>query len=151
LENGVRKLIKKYSRMPTWKPINNEIFFVNRVVLPSGKVMGDSLWTYSLRDSNTSFLTFIEGDNRYPKYSPDGTKIAFQSDGQVWIMQADGSSPKQLCEDAKMPTWLGNEKVIFIDFNPHRFTRDNGSIWIMNVDGSGKKQLTFNYGLELEE
>ncbi len=137
LENDTIKLIKRYSRMPTWNPINNEISFVNRAVLPSGKVIGDSLWTYSFTDSTTSFLTFIEGDNRYPKYSPHGHSIVFSSNVQIWTMNEDGTGLTQLTfdEGGTMPDWSPDGKQII-------YMGPKGTIWVMDADGSNQTSLT---------
>ena len=145
---GAGKKLVARGRMPDWSIDGKRLVYIG---------LKSEIFTIILDDSTVTMLTSLNQsddnsvDNRYPKYSLDGTQIAFQSDGQVWIMQADGSNPRQLHEYGKMPAWYGNGKVVFIDFNPHRFTKDNGTIWIMNADGSGKQQLTFNYGLELEE
>jgi serine/threonine protein kinase len=61
--------------------------------------------------------------DRYPRYSPDGDKIAFVSlrsgNWQVWICNKDGSNPIQLTSfdraEARRPEWSLDGK--FIKFN----------------------------------
>jgi Tol biopolymer transport system component len=43
--------------------------------------------------------------NRYPTWSPDGTRIAFTSDGDIFTMDADGGNVTLLVEDAAFPVW----------------------------------------------
>ena len=35
-----------------------------------------------------------------PAWSPDGMKIAYIAGGEVWLMDADGSNPQQVTDDA---------------------------------------------------
>ncbi|MBO6622925.1 MAG: PD40 domain-containing protein [Balneola sp.] len=151
LNSKSEKNIAKFGNYPDWHPLMNNILYRTRAVLPSGQVIGDSLWTYSLSDSTTSFLAFIEGDNRYPKYSSDGKTILFQSNQEIWTMESTGDNLIQLTTGGGVqPTWTPVHKIIYVDYSYSRFSKDNGTLWMMNADGSGKRQLTFNYGLELE-
>ena len=34
--------------------------------------------------------------DKNPSWSPDGTRIAYYRDGQIWVMNADGSGKKQI-------------------------------------------------------
>ncbi len=73
--------------------------------------------------------------NYHPKYSPDGTRIAFISDraGQnnLWVMDADGSNPRQVqsSQDTRvtMPEWTVDGEYILVT--------QGGSIWMYHVDG----------------
>lgn len=40
-----------------------------------------------------------------PAWSPDGTKVAYDSQGGLWMMNADGSGPKRLLSGGKQPDW----------------------------------------------
>lgn len=148
--NNERNIVK-FGNYPDWHPSGNKVLYRTRAVKSTGEVIGDSLWTYNLTNSTSSHLTFLEGTNRYPRYSPYGTQIAFQSNGQVWVMNADGSDPKQIQPNGGMPDWTPNGNIVYVCFDPRVFSRDNGTIWIMDADGSNKKQLTRNYGLILEQ
>jgi Tol biopolymer transport system component len=55
-------------------------------------------------------LTNIQ--NAYPSFSPDGTKVLFQSDRtgnwEVFVMNADGSNPRQFTDHGAAdvtPSW----------------------------------------------
>jgi len=57
-------------------------------------------------------LTFTNAFNGAPKWSPDGTQIAFEStrdgDSEIYVMNADGSDVRQLTDnDAtdRHPNW----------------------------------------------
>jgi Tol biopolymer transport system component len=93
-------------------------------------------------------------DNRNPRYSPDGTKIAFWSQApsqvpQLWVMNADGTNPRQLTtEGADLFSWSPDgRQLVYVHYSYRRADLNNGTLWIMNADGSNKLQLTFNHGL----
>jgi Tol biopolymer transport system component len=41
-------------------------------------------------------LTHGSAPAEFPAWSPEGTKIAYDSDGHIWIMYADGSQPTRI-------------------------------------------------------
>jgi len=82
-----------------------------------------------------------------PAWSPNGTKIAFQSsrDGnpEIYVMNADGSNSTRLTENRandEFPVWSPDgSKIAFIS------NRDGQQdIYIMNADGSNVTRLTDN-------
>ena len=96
-------------------------------------------------------LTVTGDGNEYdPSYSADGERIAFihtppgTSDGQIWVMNADGSGQTQITagtEDAadSSPGFSPDgEQIVFDRYNGVATTE----VWIMNADGSGQTQLT---------
>jgi Tol biopolymer transport system component len=82
-------------------------------------------------------------------FAPDGTKIIYKSnasgDADIWIVNADGGSLKQLTANARVNGYPsvspdGRHIVFMSDRNsiPH--------IWRMNIDGSDQQQLTQGSG-----
>lgn len=81
-----------------------------------------------------------------PRWSPDGTRIAFVSDraggDNIWIMNADGSNPKQLTkEDFRLlnqPSWSPDGRYIVAKkhFTTAR-SLGTGEVWLYHVDGGG--------------
>jgi TolB protein len=86
----------------------------------------------------------------YPALSPDGKKIAFQSNRtgnqQIHVMDINGRNMKQLTFDDKhensTPVWSPDGKrIVFAS------ERDGDSeVYIMNADGSDQKRLTNQKG-----
>jgi len=65
--------------------------------------------------------TYVEGD---PQYSPDGSKIVFNSNrsgnAEVWVCNSDGSSPVQLTSleaFSGSPRWFPDGRRIVFDSN----------------------------------
>jgi TolB protein len=67
-----------------------------------------------------------------PKFSPDGTMIAYQNNG-VYVMNSDGSHSRLLNPTGNEPSFDPTGTVIAYG--------DSG-IWKINVDGTGRTKLT---------
>ena len=84
--------------------------------------------------------------NYHPKYSPDGTRIAFISDrgGQanLWVMDSDGSHPRQVQTSmdtrVTMPEWTADGEYILVV--------EDGGISMYHQDGGTGIQLVDNEG-----
>jgi Tol biopolymer transport system component len=85
---------------------------------------------------------------RYAQYSPDGRRIAFQSERsgdreEVWLADADGSNPTRLTRGPGIwqgsPNWSPDGRTISFD---SRSDDGQWDIWRIDVDGSGLRQLT---------
>jgi Tol biopolymer transport system component len=96
---------------------------------------------------NPQQLTSGSNHKIQPKWSPDGTKIAYvvwqagTSFYSIYVMNADGSNPRQLTPSNGwrwLPDWSPDgTKIVYID----RSSFVN-NIYVMNSDGSGVTQLT---------
>jgi serine/threonine protein kinase len=89
--------------------------------------------------------TFTE---THPQYSPDGRRIAFESDRagdteEIWLADADGSNPTRLTRGPGRyqgsPGWSPDGRSIVFDSQA-----ENGhvDVWTIGVDGSGLRQVT---------
>ena len=80
-----------------------------------------SLWTMPARGGEARRISDIVSDIRQPSWSPDGSRIAFQSfrDGNwhIWAMSPDGSDLQQLTMgpfDDREPDWSNDgEDIVF--------------------------------------
>ena len=109
--------------------------------------------------SNVTNLTAANGGAGFedddPAFSPDGTKIAFTSNRssgtEVWVMDADGSDPEQLTDQAgadQHPAFSPDGTKIA--FDARRGSRTD--VYTMNAsDGSGQTQLTDNTSLDEQD
>jgi len=99
------------------------------------------------------FLNMFAND-KSPAWSPDGSRIAFESDRdaithQIYVMEADGSNPKRLAYstmDDSDPIWSPDgTKIVFI-----RIEQEIGGdeIYIINADGTGEINLSNNPGYD---
>lgn len=94
---------------------------------------------------NQVALTANNADDVNPVWSPDGTKVAFESyrDGQaeIYVMNANGTGQTRLTMQGEfdgMPTWSPDgTKIAFV-------SRRTGGyrIWVMNANGTNQVQLS---------
>ncbi len=110
------------------------------------------LWVMNADGSGQINLTDRpESTDQGPSWSPDGTRIAFESyfgEWNVWVMNADGSNRANLTSTAGTldyaPAWSPDGTKIAFQSN-----RDGDEdIWMMNPDGSEPAHLTNRPGDE---
>jgi TolB protein len=110
-------------------------------------VPGCVIYVVNVNGTGLTPLTSPNWNSFNAAWSPDGTKIAFDSnqDGllsAVWVMNADGSNQQRLTApalEANYPDWSPDGKhIIFNDLCCQFGT----NIWVMNPDGTGQKQIT---------
>jgi tricorn protease len=113
-------------------------------------VHAEDIWTAPAGGGRAYRLTDDEGEERHPKYSPDGSLIAFTAeiDGNpdVWVMNADGSGLRRITfhpEDDEVVGWHPvTGKIMF------RSTRRSWSrfdrLFLIAPDGSGLEVLPMN-------
>src|SRR3989454_755895 len=95
--------------------------------------------------SHPTRLTNHPAEDRFPAWSPDGTRIAFVSDRDgnpdIYVMNADGSSLTRLTSDSALdglPAWLPEgRRIVFVSRRA-----GEAQLYLMNADGSNRVQLT---------
>lgn len=122
---------------------------------------GGDIYTIPVSGGEERQLTFTEGLNDGPEYSPDGKHIWFNSvrSGlmQAWRMNADGSEQTQMTFDEGRNTWFPHispdgKKVVMIAYKkgdlkpgehlPHKWVE----LRLMDADGSRLKTLLTLFG-----
>jgi TolB protein len=146
---------------PTWSPDGSQIAWnctMGRMLDIPGQ--GDfEICVVNADGSELRQLTDTEGSNKFPAWSPDGTKIAIVSDRNGWptlpdytpvgydpedygdteifLMNADGSEHVNLTQHPRegddFPAWSPDGRLIFTRY---------GCLMVMNADGSGLTQLS---------
>ena len=117
------------------------------IVFESWRSGALDLYAMHLDGSGRARLTNTPAEELTPKYSPDGTKIAYASneggDFEIVVSNADGSDPKALTDNAVddgNPAWSPDGTKI-------AYAEQRGAdleIFLMNSDGSDPQQLTDN-------
>jgi Tol biopolymer transport system component/predicted Ser/Thr protein kinase len=104
-----------------------------------GSGHGD-IWIFDLARDVASRLTFSDAHDTQPVWSPDGKRIAFQSDrerdtGDVYVVQADGRSEPELLfasDGPASPTdWSLDGQFVSVDRGVGK-----NDLWIVPIDGS---------------
>jgi tricorn protease len=110
-------------------------------------VHAEDVWTAPLAGGRALRLTDDEGEERHPKFSPDGSLIAMtaQIDGNpdVWVMRADGSNLHRVTYHPSADEVVGwhptNGKILFRS-SRHSYSRFD-RLFLIAPDGSGLEEL----------
>ena len=157
------------SVQPAWSPNGSKIVFTSDraldgsdAALPFGEF---NIWTVNSDGSGATPLTklaLLNTASSQPGWSPDGSKIAFNSSRaflngngaggfNIWVMNADGSSQTPLTQltapgaNSLGPVWSADgSKILFFSSGPLSGANVAAqfNIWIGNADGSGATPLT---------
>jgi len=105
---GVQRLTaESYVDRPTWSTTTNEIAFEAR----TGGGSGFDIKVIDVNSRTVKQLTFGEGKNESPVFSPNGRHVAFASDRsgkfQIYTMTRDGRDVRQLTRSGenRLPSW----------------------------------------------
>ncbi len=127
-----------FTRTPELSPDAQKIVF---------SYEGD-LWVTDVAGGTAYRLTGMEGNELFPRFSPDGKWIAFtgsqDGNGNVYVMPATGGEIKQLTfhdSNDAVDSWSWDSKTIY--FNSSRY--NNFTAFKVNREGGTPQRLIGNY------
>ncbi|MBP1598754.1 MAG: serine/threonine protein kinase [Acidobacteria bacterium] len=112
----------------------------------SWQVLNMNLWRLDTRTGERRTHIASTYDSRLPDYSPDGRKIAFQSNRsgnvEVWSCDADGSNCAQLTSfngpQCGSPRWSPDSRWLALDSR----SEGQSEIYVMAADGGKPRRVT---------
>jgi len=122
----------------------------SKIVFASNREGSMQIYVMNGDGSAVTRLTYSGSNDDYPRWSPNGTKILFQSDRDhpdtgymdIYVMNSDGSGVTRLTSDANddsMASWSGDGwKIVFQSMR----NGVNYQVYSMNADGSNQVCLT---------
>ncbi len=122
----------------------------NRIVYAQANGRGISIWRLhgpGLQVSGRAPTQVIasSGDDTNPRYSPDGTRIAFESTrsgtNQIWVCSSEGSGQVQLTNlggYSGAPGWSPDGTLIAFDST----ASGNREIWVIDSGGGTPRMVT---------
>jgi Tol biopolymer transport system component len=122
---------------PDWSPDGTRIALYG---YPPGPAGNDDIYVMDadgtgLRDLTTSPADVTSGSSeRIPNWSPDGTKIAYQGEDGLYVVNADGSGQASKIANGGWASWSPDgTRIAFAG---------NDGVFVMNSDRTGLTQLT---------
>ena len=113
-------------------------------------ILQADLWRLELGGKPAAFLSSTARDT-FPRLSPDGTRIAFQSarggENDIWVARADGTELRQLTKNmggpSSAPSWSPDGRRVAFD----TVRKEGGNdVWIVEAEGGPARRLTLEAG-----
>lgn len=109
-------------------------------------LLSRSLWRLDMRTGGSKMLIGSTYDQYSPQYSPDGRKIAFNSDRtgnvEVWTCDADGSNCQQITffegPMCGTPRWSPDSRWLALDSR----AEGQSEIYVVAADGGRPRRIT---------
>lgn len=99
------------------------------------------IYTMTATGTGVTRLTTDPAIDRFPAWNPSGTKLAWTRGNDIWIANADGTSPTNLTGDitdvTSRPAFSGDgSKIVFV-----RTVSGHLELWTMSSSGASKTAL----------
>jgi Tol biopolymer transport system component len=130
---------------PDWQPNDSSFAFVRYGYVVPNIAISDTFGVSPVE---------INANGDSPKWSPDGTHIAFMSRGsdpmsrgKLWIMNRDGSGIRQLTAEGVLEdfNWSPDgTQIAYTRFIDNDTSYVNGTLWLVNPTTLERRQVTFN-------
>lgn len=126
----------------------------SRIVFSSNRDGQAQIYLMNSDGSGQIRLTTSSGNDDSPRWSPNGTKILFQSDrnnpstgyNDIYVMNSDGTGQARLTTDSNddsSATWSPDgTKIVFQSIRNGQFYQ----VYVMNSDGTGQFNLSNSLG-----
>jgi TolB protein len=130
---------------PAWSPDGTKIAFLREqpFISPDGSGTQPDLWVMNADGSGQRRITDDVAFENGITWTPDGTKIAFEKDADIWTIAPDGSEPRNLTDtpdaaEVNPDFSPDGEKLAFAG----SFDHTDFEIYTMNLDDGALTNVT---------
>ncbi len=116
-------------------------------------VYGGDLWLAPKSGGLAVRLTSSRGTEQFPKFSPDGSEIAFSGNYEgnvdVYVMPVSGGEPRRLTHHSaadRLLGWYPDGKSLLFQSEMFSFTQRTGQFFKVSAQGGLPEQLPIPYG-----
>ncbi len=142
--DGTSKTMLCEGRAADWSPTEDRIVAWRKTSSGLCEIV-----TFDYSGNNLVQVTSDGRWNKYPRYAPDGEKIAYYSNnnsqnGEIMMMNADGTGVVAVIDRAcrYRPSWSPRgDKILYTRYDWKNYYQ-NGTVWIVNIEGTKIIQLT---------
>ena len=136
----LRSTLSELTGGPAWSPEADQIVFFRYGEKDNGgpsEPRLDALWLVDADGQNLHQLTPTTLAGAYPRWSPDGSRIVFESvagdQHDLYTIRPDGTDPRRLTTDgaSSSATWTPDGRILFA-----RASGNSPGWWTMDADGS---------------
>jgi serine/threonine protein kinase len=153
--SALRSLVHVDENGELIKEIDSEAAYDRIRVSPDGRRVAvtlldttsgnEDIWVFDMERGTRTRLTFGEGPERSPVWSPDGTRVAYQSgatgNGDIYVRSASGSGEEELLYTSPASDtaedWSRDGK--YLAFN--KVESNKTDLWILNVESGEAEPL----------
>jgi Tol biopolymer transport system component len=122
---------------PAWSPDAAKIAFASR------RAGSFDIYVMNADGTGTRKLTSGKENDSHPTWSRDGSRIAFERDGDIFVAAAEGTEPRRISDpvaEEGQPAWSPDGAwIAYVRRTPGTAVRE---LWLMRSDGSGRRALT---------
>ena len=103
-------------------------------------VLGD---VATVDDDGSDYSVIVtEGNARHPSWSPDGKRIAYMRDFDLWVADADGTDAHEIVDTERAilgADWSPTGRIFYADVAD---SETDGTIWSVADDGTDRRRVT---------
>ncbi len=132
-----------YDEFPEPSPDGSQIAFSRNYLDKEGY----KIYIMDIDTKNTTRLT-DNNDDIFPSWSPDGNQIAYNSQGDIWIINTDGTNKRNITQRTEFidahPSWSPDGNRIVFDSYPADGSSFDRDIYKVNINTNQITRLTFD-------